>query len=147
MPGQKAASCGNRPVLDEARIRELILLAKEASEKAYCPYSKFRVGASVLAASGKVYSGCNVENAAFGDTICAERGAIMQMVRGGDQEIDAVVIYTPTQTVSTPCGSCRQVINEFCPNARIISACDSDDRIDIPLVGLLPAAFGPRNLA
>jgi cytidine deaminase len=134
-------------MLDDKRIRELIAMAKQVSERAYCPYSKFRVGAAILAKSGNVYKGCNVENAAYGSTICAERGAVMQMVAGGDEEIDAVVIYTPTEIASSPCGACRQVINEFGPEARIISVCDTSDRIDELLKSLLPGAFGPRNLA
>ena len=94
--------------LSEEQLRQLTSLAKEISKRAYCPYSKFHVGAAVLAKSGKVYAGCNVENAAYGSTICAERGAIMQMVAGGDRQIAAVVIYTPTQFASPPCGACRQ---------------------------------------
>jgi cytidine deaminase len=145
MPGQRVESSDR--MLDDKRIRELIVMAKQASVRAYCPYSKFRVGAAMLAKSGNVYTGCNVENAAYGSTICAERGAIMQMVVGGDQEIEAVVIYTPTEVASSPCGACRQVINEFGPKARIISVCNTSDRIDEILNGLLPGAFGPRNLA
>lgn len=147
MRGSKFKEKKSRSAPDEARIGEMIVLAKEASTKAYCPYSHFRVGATVLASSGKLYSGCNVENAAYGDTICAERGAITQMVRAGDQEIEMIVIYTPTQIASAPCGSCRQVVNEFGPNARIICVCETDDRIDKALVELLPEAFGPRNIA
>jgi|SRR5882672_6028169 len=147
MRGSRAAGSERRSELDEAAIQEMISLAKKASAMAYCPYSKFPVGAVVLATSGRMYAGCNVENAAYGDTICAERGAIMQMVAGGDQEISVVVIYTPTEVASSPCGSCRQVINEFGPQARIVSVCDNGDRIDAPLNDLLPGAFGPRNLA
>ncbi len=132
--------------LDEAQIINLVELAKEASGKAYCPYSKFSVGAAVLASSGNIYTGCNVENAAFGDTICAERCAIMQMVAAGDRDIAAVVVFTPTHVATPPCGSCRQVINEFGPDARVICVCNSQDRLNAFLSELLPGAFGPRNL-
>lgn len=130
----------------EAPIKILVDRARRASLLAYCPYSKFAVGAAVLAKSGKVSTGCNVEIAAYGCTICAERSAILQMVAAGDREIEVVVIYTPTRVASAPCGSCRQVINEFGPHARIVSVCDTDDKIDTPLTELLPGAFGPSNL-
>ena len=127
-------------------LDSLISEARKASKRAYCPYSEFPVGAAVLGKSGKVYTGCNVENAAYGSTICAERSAILQMVASGEQDILAVVIYSPTKTTSAPCGACRQVINEFGPDARIVSVCDTNDRVDAPLSKLLPHAFGPRNL-
>ncbi|HVM62891.1 MAG TPA: cytidine deaminase [Verrucomicrobiae bacterium] len=127
-------------------LETLVREARRASERAYCPYSKFPVGAAVLGRSGKIYTGCNVENAAYGSTICAERNAIFQMVAAGEREIEAVIIYTPTKITSAPCGACRQVINEFGPNARIISVCDTGDRVDAPLSDLLPHAFGPKNL-
>jgi cytidine deaminase len=147
MRGSKAAQNENRSALNDDRIEELIALAKEASAKAYCPYSKFRVGAAVQTTSGEVYTGCNVENASYGLTICAERNTIFHSVAEGKKSIAAVVIYTPTKTPSAPCGACRQVINEFGPKARVICACDSPQRIDKPLSELLPDAFGPRNLA
>lgn len=128
-------------------FERLQLSAIAASRNAYCPYSKFPVGATILSTSGQIYAGCNVENAAFGCTICAERNAIFQMVAAGDREIEVVLIYTPTSVASAPCGSCRQVINEFGADARIVCACDTDDRIDALLTELLPGAFGPRNLA
>ncbi|HTS19947.1 MAG TPA: cytidine deaminase [Verrucomicrobiae bacterium] len=127
-------------------LETLIEQARQASERAYCPYSEFPVGAAVLAKSGKVYTGCNVENAAYGSTICAERNAILQMAAAGERDIQAVIIYTPTEKVSAPCGACRQVINEFGPEARIVSVCDTNDRLDAPLSELLPHAFGPKNL-
>lgn len=127
-------------------IETLVDEARRASERAYCPYSNFRVGAAVLSKSGRIYPGCNVENASYGCTICAERNAIFQMVAAGEHEIDAVAIYTPTRIASAPCGSCRQVINEFGPDARVVCVCNTGDRIDAPLNELLPAAFGPKNL-
>ena len=115
--------------------------AKAASDRAYCPYSGFRVGAAVLTTSGDTFVGCNVENASYGLTICAERNAVFAMVAAGGRDIAAVVVYTPTIAPSAPCGACRQVINEFGRDARVIGVCDGADRIDLPQSELLPEAF------
>ena len=93
--------------------KELMDLAKEASKKSYSPFSRFAVGASVLASSGKIYTGCNVENSSFGMTICAERCAIFKAVSEGEREISAVAIYSPNADDCNPCGACRQVMYEF----------------------------------
>jgi cytidine deaminase len=127
-------------------LKKLIDAARSASEHAYCPYSKFRVGAAVLTPDQEIHSGCNVENAAYGSTICAERNAIFQAVARGKTRLQAVVIYTPTTTPSAPCGACRQVINEFGPDAEIISVCDGPGVLRKTLSELLPDAFGPHNL-
>jgi len=87
--------------------------AKEASKASYSPFSRFAVGASVLASSGKIYQGCNVENSSFGLTICAERTAIFKAVSEGEREILAVAIYSPNTDGCYPCGACRQVLYEF----------------------------------
>src|SRR5438128_2289813 len=89
-------------------LQRLIDAAKAASRNAYCPYSGFRVGAAVLGGSGKVFGGCNVENASYGITICAERSAVARAITDGETKIDAVVIYTPTPMPTAPCGACRQ---------------------------------------
>jgi cytidine deaminase len=120
--------------------------AKIISERAYCPYSNFRVGAVVLTDDGQMFEGCNVENASYGLTICAERSAVFQMVARAKQDIIALVIYTPTPEPAAPCGACRQVINEFGPEALIISVCDGTDVLKKKLSDLLPGAFGPANL-
>ena len=91
----------------------LMLTAKEASKMSYSPFSKFAVGAAVLAKSGKVYSGCNIENSSFGMTVCAERCAIFKAVSEGEREILAVAIYSPNEEDCYPCGACRQVMYEF----------------------------------
>ena len=91
----------------------LMQKAKEASKKSYSPFSKFAVGASVLASDGKIYSGCNIENSSFGMTICAERCAIFKAVSEGEKEILAVAIYSPNEDDCYPCGACRQVMYEF----------------------------------
>ena len=87
--------------------------AKEASKMSYSPFSRFAVGAAVLAKSGKIYSGCNVENSSFGMTICAERCAIFKAISEGEREILAVAIYSPNADDCNPCGACRQVMYEF----------------------------------
>ena len=94
-------------------FRELMDKAKEASQTSYSPFSRFAVGAAVLAKSGKVYQGCNVENSSFGLTICAERCAIFKAISEGEKEILAVAIYSPNADSCYPCGACRQVMYEF----------------------------------
>ncbi len=121
--------------------------ARAAAKKSYSPYSTFPVGAAILAGSGRIHAGCNIENASYGLCNCAERTAIFTAAALGEREVRCVVVYTPTQTATPPCGACRQVINEFGPQARVISICDSDHCIDTTLDALLPHAFGPRNLA
>jgi cytidine deaminase len=122
-------------------------LARRAARTSYSPYSKFAVGAAVLAGSGKIYTGCNVENASYGLCNCAERTAIFSAVAAGERTFKCVVVYTPTTSATPPCGACRQVINEFGPQARVVSICDSGERIETSLDALLPAAFGPGNLS
>jgi cytidine deaminase len=130
----------------EATLKDLADRARRASQAAYCPYSKFQVGAAVLTETGEVFTGCNVENASYGLTICAERNAVFHMVAEGKQRIRAVAIYTPTPKPSAPCGGCRQVINEFGTEALIVSVCDGPDVLRKRLSELLPDAFGPANL-
>jgi cytidine deaminase len=129
--------------LPPLQLRRLVTAARRAAKDAYAPYSKFRVGAAVLTRSGRIFTGCNVENASYGLSICAERSAVFSAVAGGDRELTAVVVYTPTRKPTLPCGACRQVINEFGPTARIVCVCDSTDRIETRLDELLPRAFGP----
>jgi cytidine deaminase len=136
----------NTPLVSEAVLTKLRAAAMVAAKKAYCRYSHFPVGAAVLTAEGGIFSGCNVENASFGLTICAERNAIFQAVAGGSQQITAVVIYTPTANPTAPCGACRQVINEFGPNAEIYSFCRGKKELRISMPELLKHAFGPHNL-
>jgi len=133
--------------IPDATVRRLKMSAKAAAKKSYSPYSKFSVGAAVLCESGKIYSGCNVENASYGLCNCAERTAIFSAAAQGEREVRCVVVYTPTKTATSPCGACRQVINEFGPQARVISVCDGAEVIDASLAELLPGAFGPGNLA
>ena len=129
-------------------LDRLIVAAKSAARRAYCPYSHFPVGAAVLTEKGEIVIGCNVENASYGLTICAERSAIFKAVSEfGAHAILAVVVYTPTNEATPPCGACRQVINEFGPEALIVSVCDLKIGNRCRLGKLLPGAFGPHNLA
>jgi cytidine deaminase len=133
--------------LPPATLRSLEKAARDAAAASYSPYSKFRVGAAALTASGKIFAGCNVENASYGLCNCAERTAIFSAVAAGERALEAVVVYTPTKTPTAPCGACRQVINEFAPRATIVAICDGAARIETTLPALLPDAFGPENLS
>ncbi len=105
-----------------SRDEELVAAARAARENAHAPFSHFRVGAAVRARSGRVFAGCNVENATYGLTICAERVAIFKAVSEGEREFDAVAVVTDTNVLTPPCGACRQILWEFCGDARIILA-------------------------
>jgi cytidine deaminase len=135
--------------LSESVLESLSNAARDAAAHAYCPYSRFPVGAAVLTDQGVIFSGCNVENASYGLTICAERNAIFQAVNRSSKPlvIRAVIVYTPTAAPTAPCGACRQVINEFGPAALVIAVCDGDGRLKSKIEEFLPAAFGPGNLA
>ncbi len=127
---------------------ELKLRARAAAEHAYAPYSGFRVGAAILASNGEIHAGANIENASFGLAICAERSAVFQAVARGVRSIEALVVYTPTRSATTPCGACRQVLHEFGPDALVV--CCTDDAAAerrYSLAELLPGAFGPADLA
>jgi cytidine deaminase len=132
--------------LSTTTLRRLEKAARAAARASYSPYSKFRVGTAVLAGSGRIYAGCNVENASYGLCNCAERTAIFTAATAGERKIAAVVVYTPTPTPTMPCGACRQVINEFGAQAAVISICNSAKRIETTLPALLSEAFGPENL-
>jgi cytidine deaminase len=122
--------------------------AKQAAAQAYAPYSKFPVGVAVLADSGKIYTGCNVENASYGGTVCAERNAIGAAVVAGERKFSALLVYTPQAMLTPPCGICRQVIAEFfTPDAPIASCNHLQQQQDWTLGELLPAAFTPTYLA
>lgn len=122
---------------------ELMMKAINVSKNAYCPYSKFAVGACVLTESGNTYTGCNFENSSFGMTICAERNAIGSAIANGEKKIEAIAIYSPNQDNCAPCGACRQVMHEFCNNDKdfkIILKNGNDLKI-YTLDQLLPEGF------
>lgn len=127
--------------IDEAQWSRLGGAAKAACAHAYCPYSRFAVGAAVMTDSGSIASGCNVENASFGLTSCAERNAIFRAIADGAASIVALVLYTPTASATSPCGACRQVIAEFARDARIRAICDGPDSIEFTMQELLPRGF------
>jgi cytidine deaminase len=129
--------------LTEDQWNELKAAARAVSRHAYCPYSRFPVGAAVLTEAGDVFAGCNVENASYGLTVCAERSALFQMVARGGGRLRAVAVYTPTPTPTAPCGACRQVANEFGPDAEFLSFCDGSGVLRKRLSELLPDSFGP----
>ena len=109
--------------------------------RAYAPYSRFRVGAALLTKSGKVFAGCNVENASYGLTICAERNAISSAIAAGEREFERMVIYTPTKSLTGPCGACRQVMAEFAPNLKVTLVNRSGVTRTYRLSRLLPERF------
>lgn len=121
---------------------DMLKLAEDVSKNAYAPYSKFPVGACVLAENGKVYTGCNFENSSYGMTICAERNAVGSAIAAGERKIRAVAIYSPKMKNCTPCGACRQVLSEFQSVEGLDVILQSDEGIKVvPLKVLLPDCF------
>ncbi|WP_119304242.1 cytidine deaminase [Dongia deserti] len=128
--------------------QRLFAAASAAMERAYAPYSKFQVGAAILAADGQIYSGCNVENAAYPVGTCAEAGAIAAMVCDGRQQIREVVVIGRGDAMCTPCGGCRQRIREFATPETKIHVCGPEGlRRTFTRDELLPESFGPENLS
>ena len=131
----------------KSSYQDQIAKAKEAYAKAYAPYSNFRVGAAALTESGKVVNGCNVENASYGLTVCAERNCIANAVIQGEQNIKSIVVYTEQVKLTPPCGACRQVIAEFLPqDGEVMSINHLGDYELWSVSELLPNAFTPKNL-
>jgi len=125
----------------------LLNAARAARERAYVPYSGFAVGAALLAPSGRIYAGCNVENAAYPQGSCAEAGAISAMVMAGEREIRAVCVVGAGEALVTPCGGCRQRLREFAADAVPVHVAGPEGvRRSFTLGELLPASFGPDNL-
>ena len=121
--------------------KELIKLAKEAADRAYAPYSKFFVGAAVLFDNGEVITGCNVENASYGLSLCAERNALSTAIaRGIDSKVVKIAIVSPNTDKCFPCGACRQWIKEFSADAVIVVE-DEDDVLELKISELLPYSF------
>ena len=125
---------------------ELINQARAAYRLAYVPYSHYPVGAAVLFSSGKMYSGCNVENASYGLTVCAERNAIFQAIAQGESELKEIAIAVPTEGFPSPCGACRQVIREFAVDCPVVLVNGSGQTKVTSLKALLPDSFGPESL-
>lgn len=124
---------------------ELIKASSEAAEKAYCPYSRYHVGAALLCADGTVYTGCNIENGSFGATNCAERTAIFKAVSEGRREFSAIAISSYSEkgdsSMPYPCGICRQVMSEFCRKDFTVIVSDGANTEKFTLEELLPKSF------
>ena len=129
---------------------DLIALAREMTRHSYAPYSRFCVGAALLCRDGRVYTGCNIENAAFGPTVCAERVAIFSAVRDGERDFERIAIVGGEEgritSFTPPCGVCRQVMREFCRDDFIVVLSDGDRIREITLAALLPDSFSPADL-
>jgi len=131
-------------LIDESQKKELIEAARRASEKAYAPYSKFKVGAALLTKSGKTYLGCNVENSSYSMTICAERNAVFQAVADGNKDFTAIAIYVDSDLSFPPCGACRQVLAEFVQDMPIIIS-NRNSVSETSLTTILPDRFTLPN--
>ncbi|MBO8140038.1 MAG: cytidine deaminase [Thermosipho sp. (in: Bacteria)] len=127
------------------KIEELINEAFNAKEKAYAPYSNFKVGAALLTRSGKIYTGCNIENASYGLTCCAERVAIFKAVSEGEKEFDTLVVVGDTDEPISPCGACRQVMSEF-GDYEVILVSKNRKIKKVSVKELLPYSFEKENL-
>lgn len=139
-------------MMEQAQIQTLIRAAFAAREYSYAPYSRFKVGAALLAADGTVYTGCNIENAAYTPTVCAERTALFKAVSEGKRTFYAIAIVgsleeRKNERITSPCGVCRQALYEFGgPSLRVILAKSEEDYLLTTLGELLPQGFGPKNL-
>jgi cytidine deaminase len=135
--------------LSPEAARALLERAREVRERAYAPYSGFHVGAALLAEDGRVFTGCNVENASYGLTTCAERAAIAKAVSEGVRRFVAVAVAGPdTAERCPPCGSCRQILHEFGPEMQVVvEDPHADEPRQLPIGELLPGAFAPSHLS
>jgi len=126
--------------------KELIEAAREVRTRAYAPYSNFKVGAALRTKNGKIYTGCNVESASYGLTVCAERVAIWKAVSEGEKEFTEIAVVADTQELTPPCGVCRQIIWEFCGDVPVIFANLKGDSEVVTMKELLPRAFDTKFL-
>ena len=133
---------------EESKKNEMVSLALDARERAYVPYSHFRVGACLLGKSGKYYLGCNIENAAYSPTNCAERTALFKAVSEGETEFSAIAIVSDSDNFTYPCGVCRQALSEFCvPDMPVFCINNKGDLVETTLGALLPMAFTKEDMA
>ena len=134
--------------LTQAEIDLLLDKAQEAREHSYAPYSRYRVGAALLTADGQIYQGCNIENAGFTSTICAERTAFFKAVYDGHRAFRAIAVIATGEEMGFPCGVCRQVMAEFCDRDFLIITANRDrTKVDVSsFETLLPHSFGPKDL-
>ena len=132
--------------MTEENFDALIAAAKTARERSLAPFSKFMVGAAIETEEGKVYTGCNIESASFGLTVCAERVAIWKALSEGERKFKTLAISADTESLTPPCGTCRQIIWEFCKHAKIVLTNLHDQREVLAVTDLLPRAFDARFL-
>ena len=132
--------------LNDTIRTELINKALEARKAAYAPYSGYAVGAALLTKAGKVYLGCNIENASFGATNCAERTAVFKAVSEGCREFDAIAIVASSGDLVPPCGICRQVLAEFMPDGKVILDSDEKGMVTYLVRELLPCGFSSKDM-
>jgi cytidine deaminase len=131
--------------MNDKTLQKLVKAAMDAQKKAYAVYSNYAVGAALLTKSGKIFTGVNVENAVYGETICAERTAVVKAVSEGEKEFEAIAVVT--RDGGTPCGSCRQVMAEFGLEMVVLIADEKGNILhEVTIADLLPSAFGPTNL-
>ena len=130
----------------ENKGKELIEAAIEVREKAFAPYSKFKVGAAIRTKGGKIYTGCNIENATFSLTICAERTAIFKAISEGEREFTEIAVVADTDELTPPCGPCRQIIWEFCQDIPVIFANLKGKSEIVQMSELFPRAFDTKFL-
>jgi len=126
--------------------RFLVEKALEARKYAYAPYSHFRVGAALRTKSGRIFTGCNIENASFGATNCAERTALFKAISEGQKEFDTIAIVSDSDHLTFPCGICRQVLMEFGPGIRVIAANRKGEFSVFTLEEMLPCSFGAQDM-
>ena len=128
-----------------SEFEALITAARQSRENAHAPYSNFRVGAALRASSGRIFGGCNIENATFGLTVCAERTAIFKAISEGERGFDAIAVVTDADTLTPPCGACRQIIWEFCGDVPVVLA-NTKGKTEVHRMSeLLPQPFDGRN--
>lgn len=132
--------------LDQALVKEMISLAIRQLDFSYSPYSHFKVGAALLTREGKLYTGCNIENAAYSPTICAERTAVAKAVSEGHRDFVRIVVTGKCEDFCVPCAVCRQVLYEFAPDMEVISLNGKGEELTRTLRELLPHGFGPQYL-
>lgn len=147
-PSKRVASriAGKADARLQGDLHTMIALARRARDFAFAPFSRFKVGAAIRTRDGRIYTGCNVENASFSLTLCAERVAIFKAISEGTREFTQVVIVTDAAKLTPPCGACRQVLWEFAPEAEVILANVRGRTKRMKMAALLPSPFDSRDL-
>jgi cytidine deaminase len=143
---QRKGESVNEPHASSGEFESLIAAAKSTRENAHAAYSNFRVGAGLRATSGRIFGGCNVENATYGLTVCAERVAIFKAISEGERGFDAIAVVTDTDALTPPCGACRQLIWEFCGDVPVILANLKGKVEIIAMKDLFPKPFDASSL-